>query len=359
MSNFNTRLKQLILLAIIVALIITVFYAARSFIPGILGAITLYILSRAKYFQLVYNRKWKKGLAAAVYLFYYLLILGIPVFLIIVLLSPRVDAILDNPTQFINTIKSSITNLQQKVGFTFLSQNSLNNTVERLTALAPSLINSTTNLLTNLVMMLFLLYYMLVNGSDMERYLYKITPLKDENIQLLASETKKMIKANALGIPVISTIQGLFATLGYFLFGVEDYFMWGLLTGMFAFIPIIGTFVVWGPLVAFLFISGKTWQGTALLVYSAVVIGNVDYLARMTLLRRIGDVHPVLTIMGVIVGLSLFGFIGLIFGPLLLSYITVLFKIYVNEFGFDKEANASKETMEETRESIVKKPDEK
>jgi predicted PurR-regulated permease PerM len=61
------------------------------------------------------------------------------------------------------------------------------------------------------------------------------------------------------------------------------------------------------------------------------------------LLRKIGDVHPVLTILGVIVGLSLFGFIGLIFGPLLISYITVVFKIYVNEFGFDKEANASKE----------------
>lgn len=359
MSTFNTRLKQLMLLSILIALVITVFYAARSFIPGLLGAITLYILSRAKYFQLVYNRKWKKGWAAATYLLYYTLILGIPVFLIIVLLSPRVDAIMANPTQFIETIKKSIDDLQHKVGFTFLSDNSLDKGVERLTTFAPTLINSTTNLLTNLVVMLFLLYYMLINGSEMERYLYKITPLKDENIQLLASETKKMIKANALGIPVISTIQGAFATLGYFLFGVEDYLMWGLLTGIFAFIPIIGTFVVWGPLVAYLFISGKTWEGTALLVYSAVVIGNVDYLARMTLLRRIGDVHPVLTIMGVIVGLSLFGFIGLIFGPLLLSYVTVLFKIYVNEFGFDKEANASKEPLEAVTESVVKKPDDK
>lgn len=356
MSNFNTRLKQVLLLSIIIALIITVFYAARSFIPGLLGAITLYILSRAKYFQLVYNRKWKRGWAAATYLLYYLLILGIPVFLIVALLSPRVDAIMDNPTQFIAQIKGSIEQLQQKLGFTILSENSLDKVVERATSFAPSLINSTTTLLTNLVVMLFLLYYMLINGSEMERYLYKITPLKDENIQLLASETKKMIKANALGIPVISTIQGGFATLGYYLFGVEDFLMWGLLTGIFAFIPIIGTFVIWGPLVAFLFATGKTWEGTALLVYSAVVIGNVDYLARMTLLKRIGDVHPVLTIMGVIVGLSLFGFIGLIFGPLLLSYVTVLFKIYVNEFGFDKEANASKETLEETNESIVTQP---
>ena len=320
MSNFNSRIKQLLLLAMLLALIITIFIALRAFIPGILGAITLYILSRANYFQLIYNRKWKRGRAAAVYLLYYLLILGIPVFMIVVLLSPKVDAIIADPAQVIDTIKASVSDVQKKVGFTFISPNSMSNLIERASTFLPTLINTTTNLLANLVLMLFLLYYILINGSEIEHYLYKITPLKDENIQLLASETKKMIKANAFGIPIISTIQGAFATLGYFLFGIHDYVIWGLLTGIFAFIPIIGTFVIWGPLVVYLYSNGQSWQATGLLVYSAVITGNVDYLARITLLRRIGDVHPVLTILGVIVGLSLFGFIGLIFGPLPVSY---------------------------------------
>ena len=354
MSSFNSRVKQLLLLALLLALVITIFVALRAFIPGILGAITLYILSRANYFQLIYNRKWKRGRAAAIYLLYYLLILGIPVFMIVVLLSPKVDAIIADPAQVIATIKASVADVQKKVGFTFISPNSMSNLIDRATAFLPTLINTTTNLLANLVLMLFLLYYILINGSEIERYLYKITPLKDENIQLLASETKKMIKANAFGIPIISTIQGAFATLGYFLFGIQDYVIWGLLTGIFAFIPIIGTFVIWGPLVVYLYSNGQTWQATGLLIYSGVVTGNVDYLARITLLRRIGDVHPVLTILGVIVGLSLFGFIGLIFGPLLISYITVIFKIYVNEFGFDKEANASKE-IEKQAEPVVEK----
>ena len=354
MNNFNSRIKQLLLLALLLALIITIFIALRAFIPGILGAITLYILSRANYFQLIYNRKWKRGRAAAVYLLYYLLILGIPIFMIVVLLSPKVDAIIADPAKVIETIKASVNDVQKKVGFTFISPNSMSNLIERASAFLPTLINTTTNLLANLVLMLFLLYYMLINGSEIERYLHKITPLKDENIQLLASETKKMIKANAFGIPIISTIQGAFATLGYFLFGIQDYVIWGLLTGIFAFIPIIGTFVIWGPLVVYLYSNGQTWQATGLLIYSGVVTGNVDYLARITLLRRIGDVHPVLTILGVIVGISLFGFIGLIFGPLLISYITVIFKIYVNEFGFDKEANASKE-LEKQAEPVVEK----
>ena len=62
------------------------------------------------------------------------------------------------------------------------------------------------------------------------------------------------------------------------------------------------------------------------------VTGNVDYISRITIMRKLGDVHPVVTVLGVIVGLGLFGFIGLIFGPLLVSYIIVLFKIYMSEF---------------------------
>ena len=90
--------------------------------------------------------------------------------------------------------------------------------------------------------------------------------------------------------------------------------------------------VVWIPLVLYTYATGEHFNATGLLIYSFLVTGNVDYLARMTLLRKLGNVHPVITILGVIVGLGLFGFIGLIFGPLLISYIIVLFQIYSNEF---------------------------
>jgi predicted PurR-regulated permease PerM len=102
---------------------------------------------------------------------------------------------------------------------------------------------------------------------------------------------------------------------------------------LFAFFPVIGTIIIWAPLVLFTYAQGDTWAATGLLIYNVIVTGQVDYLARITLLRRMGNVHPILTVLGVIVGLSFFGFIGLIFGPLLVSYLVVLFKIYMNEFG--------------------------
>ena len=187
-------------------------------------------------------------------------------------------------------------------------------------------------LLTNLIMMFFLLYYLLVNGRETERYLGKVIPLKHENVNLLAGETKMMIKANALGIPIICIIQGAFAALGYWIFGIEDWGLWGFVTGVFAFFPLVGTMIIWVPLVGYLFIHGDNWHAIGLTIYSVVVTGNVDYLARLKLMKYMGDVHPLITVLGVIVGLNLFGFIGLIFGPLLVSYFLIMVKIYINEF---------------------------
>ena len=180
--------------------------------------------------------------------------------------------------------------------------------------------------------MFFLMYFLLVGGREVEKALGKIIPLKPKNIALLASETKMMIKANALGIPVICIVQGIFAALGYWLFGVEDWGMWAFLTGVFAFFPVVGTMIVWVPVCLILYSSGSSTAALGLAAYSFLVIGNVDYIARLSLLKKMGDVHPVITIMGVIIGLGLFGFVGLVFGPLLISYFLILVKIYINEF---------------------------
>jgi predicted PurR-regulated permease PerM len=332
MFSFNDRIKQILLLVLIILLVVASFNQLRVFMPGLLGAVTLYILSRGSYFQLVYNRKWKKGWAAMLYITYYLFLLGIPVFLAVVLVSPKLNAALEDPTAIVSNIKKAVSEMQVKMGINFVSEKSLSESLGKLSAFIPKLINSTANLIVNLITMLFFLYYMLYHGREMEKTLYRLIPLTDRNTSMLASETKRMVKANAIGIPLISIIQGVFATLGYFVFGVTDWGIWGFLTGVFAFFPVIGTMVVWVPLVIYMFASGDTGNATGLLFYSVIITGNVDYLARITIMKKIGNVHPTITVLGVIVGLGLFGFVGLIFGPLLVNYIIVLSKIYMNEF---------------------------
>lgn len=330
--NFNNQIRQVMIL---VLLILMVWLSVRElyiFFPGLLGALTLYILSRNSYFQLVYHRKWNKGATALLYLLGYFLILVLLTWFTFVQVEKQVHPYLADPNAAVTRLQEALHSAQQKTGVELLSEETLQNVQQKVSGILPSLVNDTANLITNLAILLFLLYYMLVHGAEMEAYLGKILPLKHSNVELLAAETKRLVKASALGIPLISIIQGITASVGYLLFGLNDVVLWGFLTGVFAFFPVVGTMIVWVPLVLFMYANGDTWNATGLLLYSLIVTGNVDYLARITLLKKLGQIHPVVTVLGVLVGLGLFGFIGLIFGPLLVNTIILLFRIYSNEF---------------------------
>jgi predicted PurR-regulated permease PerM len=116
------------------------------------------------------------------------------------------------------------------------------------------------------------------------------------------------------------------------IFKVEGALLWGVLTGIFSMLPVVGTAIIYLPMVAYLYATGNGGPATGLLFYSVLVISNVDNVMRFTLLRKLGDVHPVITVLGVMVGVPLFGFMGLIFGPLLISYMLLLIRIYRVEF---------------------------
>lgn len=329
---FNSQLKQVMILALLVAMVLVVARELHLFLPGLLGALTVYILCRGSYFQLVYHHKWKKGRAAGLFLFLVLLFLGALVYVTVILLEKKIRPLLDDPGAALSQARTAIEQAQQQTGISLLSEEKWMQFQERVAAVIPQLVNDTLNLFLNLVILLFMLYYMLVHGKETEEFLGKILPLKKINVDTLAAETKRIVKVSALGIPIISLIQGLTATVGYIIFSAGDVVLWGFLTGVFAFFPVVGTMIIWVPLVIYMYASGQTWDALGLGLYSIVVTGNVDYLARITLLKKMGHIHPVITVMGVIVGLSLFGFLGLIFGPLLVNYVILLFRIYMNEF---------------------------
>ncbi|WP_018630163.1 AI-2E family transporter [Niabella aurantiaca] len=343
MPDFNVRIKQMLTLLILLGLIFLAGKELVPFLPGLLGAVTLYIISRRLYFTMVFQKKWSKAWVAIGYIFFYLIIFLIPFTVAVTLISPKINKALQNPEAIIETGKHVITTIQNKIGLRLLSENALSDMVKRATAAIPKLLNSTINIISNLAIMLFILYYMLVRGSEIERYLSNVIPLKRNNIHLLSVETKKLVISNALGVPFISIIQGLVATLGYFLFGVKDWGLYGFITGVCAFFPVVGTMIVWVPLVLYMYASGDVMNAVLLGIYSIIATGNIDYVARVTLLKKMANVHPVITILGVLVGLGLFGFIGLIFGPLLINYIIVLYDIYMNEFVYNEPAPLSPE----------------
>ncbi|HEX6191317.1 MAG TPA: AI-2E family transporter, partial [Chitinophagaceae bacterium] len=152
------------------------------------------------------------------------------------------------------------------------------------------------------------------------------------NVARLGKEVKKMVLSNAIGIPVIALAQGIIALVGYLILGVKEPFFWFGVTCIAAMIPVVGAALAYVPVAIILFANGQNWQGITMLIFGFGVIGTADNVLRFTLLRKLGDVHPLTTVFGVIIGLNLFGFIGLIFGPLLISLFILLVKIYSSEF---------------------------
>nr|WP_295935067.1 AI-2E family transporter [uncultured Dyadobacter sp.] len=331
-SDFNNRVRQVIFLLIVTALAVLVFKQLYIFFPGFLGALTLYILCRQYYFYLTEQRKWKKGITAILFMVLFMACIVAPVYFSLQMIFSKIDDILKDPGQINHAIDAISAQLREWTGQDLLTKEATADVRKKAASFIPGILNSSATMLGNLLMILFLAFFMFQNGRYMEKTLEHFIPLRPKNVGLLADETIGMVRANALGIPLISLIQGCVALLGYWIFGVQDFVLLGLITGIFAFFPVIGTAMIWLPLVIYLFSSGENGKAIGLAIYSVVIIGNIDYVARITFLQKVGNVHPVITILGLIAGLKLFGFWGFIFGPLLISYLLLLVRIYKSEF---------------------------
>jgi len=332
-STFNNRLRQVILLLVIILLALVLLNQLYIFLPGFLGAITLYILFRDSYYFLTIKKRWKKTGTAIFFILISMIVIALPVYFSIRLISSELSGFLNNPGELVNDAKLVGQKMYELTGVQLMSDANILTFQKQAAAIIPSLLNSSAAILSNFAIMFFLLYFLLVNGREVEKFLDRFIPLKEENIEMLSLETKNMIRANAIGIPVLAIIQGIIATIGYWIFGVKDFGLWGFLTGVFSMVPIVGSAIIWGPLTIYLFAIDKTGFAIGLLAYAVILISNIDYVVRLTLLKKFMDVHPFVTVFGVIVGLGLFGFWGVIFGPLLISYFIILIRIYMNEFG--------------------------
>ena len=184
----------------------------------------------------------------------------------------------------------------------------------------------------NVVVLLFVLYFMLIGGRDMEEYVSEILPFNKRNKKNILHEFNMIVKSNAIGIPLLAVIQGAVAMLGYFIFGAPSPVLWGFLSCFATIIPIVGTALIWVPLALYMGMTGHWGMAIGLAAYALVVISNVDNLVRFMLQKKMADTHPLITIFGVVIGLSLFGFMGVIFGPLLLSIFVFCVNIFKVEY---------------------------
>jgi len=328
----ENRVRQVFFIILILLLGILLFFELSSFLPALLGAITLYILLHNWLFYLTEKRRWRTGGTSLLLMLFSFIVILLPVGLLVNMLSSKVSYAIQHSAELTEALKKLVADLEQRFDVTIASEGNINKLGNAITQSLPKILGATFNTLTTIFFMYFILYFMLVNGRKMENTLFEYIPLRDENVGKLSKEVHTMVKSNAIGIPLIAFAQGVVALVGYLIIGINEPFFWFGVTCIAAMLPVVGAALAYVPIAIILFANGQTGQGVAMLIFGFAIIGTVDNVLRFTLLKRLGNVHPLTTVFGVIIGLKLFGFIGLIFGPLLISLFMLLLKIYSSEF---------------------------
>ncbi|MFT4061850.1 MAG: AI-2E family transporter [Edaphocola sp.] len=331
----NDIIQQMLLVIAIILVGLAIVLNLTYFIPGTLGAVTLYILVRNWYFVLTEKRGWKPIWATSFFLVAIVAVIALPLWLLVEIMIPQVNSLLDNKALIVEKYNALRDFMQRTPALNRISikQEQVFGYLQKLSALIPMLLNSVAEVFVNIATALFMLYFMLKNARNMERFLNVFLPFSAKSKNKLWQETNMMVRANAIGIPILGFFQGVVAVVGYFIFGVNNALLWGMLTGVATIVPAVGTMIVWVPIAIIQFATAGVTNGVGLTLYCLIIVGGIDNVLRFTILKKIGDVHPLITVFGVILGLKVFGVIGLIFGPLLLSYFGVLVKIYRIEFG--------------------------
>lgn len=340
MSNYEKQIssvviKQIALLAIILILAALICFNLALFIPSVLGAITIYVVCRKYNFYLQEERKWKPWASALVLMLASLIIIILPIYFIADLLIEKLgnaQAYMNKFNVFVDKIHDFV---YSKTNIDLLSKENMAKVKETAGRFSTTALSGTFNTLTVVMSMYFILYFMFERPRLFERILASAAPLKRANVSMIGEKMRKLIMANAIGIPVVAIGQGIIALIGYFIFGAPSPILLFALTAAASMIPIVGAAIIYVPICIFMIAEGQTGPGIGLGIYCLVVVGLTDNILRFTLLKRLEDIHPLNTVFGIIMGMNLFGFMGLVFGPILVSFTLLLIQVYRNEFSDD------------------------
>jgi predicted PurR-regulated permease PerM len=329
--TFKEQYRRYSLIAIIICIGLILIFYLKSFWGGLLGAMAIYIMLRGLMNTLT-DKGMKPGLAAFILLTGFILCVLVPLSLVIWLLIHRiVDMNLDSQA-IMQQIKHITSLLEEKTGYDMLDIEHLSSVAGTLSKVGQTILKGISSFFVNVFVMVFALYFMLKSGKRMEAHIHTLLPFSESGKKEILSKIHQLVRSNTIGIPLQAVIQGLIATLGYFLFSAPIPLIFGFLTCFATVIPIIGTALVWVPLVAYMGLSGDWTHALGLTIYATLIISQTDNLIRFILQKKMADTHPLVTFFGVVIGLSLFGFMGIIFGPLLLSVFLLCINIFKKEY---------------------------
>jgi predicted PurR-regulated permease PerM len=314
---------------LILLLVTTVLLALTPFLPGLLGAVALYVIVRTPYEWL--TRRVRPWIAATITVVAALMLIIAPLGWLGAVLIDRAPgaarAALASP-------------LLARIGAIQFGEVRLGAELSKLSGTIISMTSSelarfvgtATSVVINLSLALFGLYYLLGASSRTWDFLRQYVPFSSRTADALRDRFIGATQATLLGTGVISVAQGILVGLGFAITGLPEPLFWGSVAGVAAVIPAIGSTIVWLPGVVLLVSQHHYADAVTLFVFGFGLAGNVDQIIRPLVYRRLSEMHPMVTFVGVLAGIRYLGVIGLLLGPLAIVYVFELLRFYREEY---------------------------
>ena len=345
MSTVYTDIQRKYLtLAIVIFLAGFLIYAVRNVFSAALGAVILYCLFKPIYIILVSKFKLNKTFSALITSFLSFVIIVLPLTSFSWLLVDKIKEISNHPDEIIiiadklKLFVGKYINNPQIIQDTLLSMK--NWAIGSITVV----LTSTFDILLIVVLMYFVLYYMFYHHTKFEETLIKYVPFSRNNSIKFGHELNRMTRSNILGQGFIALVQGSLVYLGFVIFGIKDSFFWGVISTFLSFIPFLGSPLVFVPAGILQMAYGDYTAGIGIILYGFLLVTTIDNVIRFFINKKYADTHPLVTVIGVIIGLPLFGALGIVYGPFLVTFFILAINIYEKTY-IDKSINESEEKI--------------
>jgi len=322
------KIKKYIIIGVLIIWALFLGYGLLPYLNALFGALIFYVLFKPLYFKLI-KLGFREWFSASIVILITLFIILIPIVFLVNSAIYEGTNLIENREYFTQSLKSIDERYPDFEVIEFVNQSS-----PFIIEWAKNFIINATQgiipILIQLIIMYFLLYYLLVDHKRIKSYIYKYIPFKKKNIDKLSKDFKRLTYSSVVATGIIALVQGGLLGLTFWICGIEGAVFWGFAGVIVSFLPVIGPPVIWVPALVFKYIN-MDYTSVIILLIMGIIIGISDNILRPIIQGKIGKIHPLTTILGLFLGIKLFGIFGVVMGPLILSFFFSIIKIFREE----------------------------
>ena len=328
MQFLDTKRQRAVLLILVLGLGLA--YALWPFSTGLMGALVLYVVFSPVHRGLV-ARRLNAGLAAGIVVLMALVLVVGPGISFVGLVANEAQAMAAGVIQ--SPLLARLRELRMgpyDIGAQIEVLGS--QLVSWVGSSALRVVGTATRLGIQLTIAFFGLFYLLVAPAGAFTAIRPFIPFSAKNAGVLRARFRDVTFSTLVGTGVTAAVQGLLVGLAFWVTGLSNAVFWGVVTVIVAILPVVGSGLIWVPGAAALAIEGRYGWAIALAIWGVLVVGNVDNVIRPYVFRRWARIHPFITVIGAFAGINWFGLLGLLIGPLAISYFFELIRMYRDEY---------------------------